>query len=335
MPESSLQQSPQGLAEPFDRILRNFGTSAPQISTVVAIVLGSLQFEEFFNAGAWTVVAILMFSLVYLYRRQVPRRLSRATLYIVMFVVIATVPPLMLARNFRTLNEFAGWLHLHQIIGTAYASCVISLSLALLLTSYQHQERVSGWAFPPALEKSVDVQITGSKFFKSNVYFEMTPVELLPGFVVIDLLMDYKVTNRTDEQRDWGMHFRLSDPEGKFLEASFNGRDIDTGSPDYRIGRGVRVPCTLGSKKVGRVRFKVRQKYRLKDSEMLTSYTPATDMKLVLVESLPGFSFDVETLYYRKAQIERVGNRRIIALTEGILPFQGVRLNWEVSHAKV
>jgi putative exporter of polyketide antibiotics len=61
------------LESSFGEILKKeFGTGIPQIATVIAVVLGSLGLKPYFDAGAWTVIAVLCFALVFLYRHQLP-----------------------------------------------------------------------------------------------------------------------------------------------------------------------------------------------------------------------------------------------------------------------
>src|SRR5689334_12944008 len=87
--------SPKGeeaLTSAFGGILQQYGTSVPQISVVVAILIGSLTLDQYFNAAAWTTIAVLSFSTVYLFRRQIPRSLPKTSFNVAIFLLVTATP---------------------------------------------------------------------------------------------------------------------------------------------------------------------------------------------------------------------------------------------------
>src|ERR1044072_9451015 len=86
-------------ASAFRGIMGSFGAIVPQISTVIGIAIVSLGLCQYFDAGSWTIIAVLSFSLVYLYRRYIPRTVPTATLLVAFLFLTSGVVGFVLWRS--------------------------------------------------------------------------------------------------------------------------------------------------------------------------------------------------------------------------------------------
>ena len=125
-----VSRHPLSLESSFGDILKKeFGTGIPQISTVVAVVLGSLGLKEnVFSAGAWTVVAVLCFVAVFLYRHQIPSKLPKTTFLVVGFLAFFTSIGAFIYRMIADGVPFVQWEGEHINLVTAYFSFLTTTS---------------------------------------------------------------------------------------------------------------------------------------------------------------------------------------------------------------
>ena len=327
------QTAAQNLSGTFDNVLASFGTGVPQISTIVTVVLGSIGFDKYFNAGAWAIFSILCFGIVSFYRRQIPSSLLRTTAWAVAFVIIFGGLAIYQALSLGSAQGVTAWIEANKALATVYMSILFTLPLASLIISYQKQEEAEGLNLPVVLEEAVKDQLYRHPFYKSNVFYVLKITEVdAEGLVVVNE-MSYKVKNRTGSRQEWKMHYRLSDVRGRIDQVKCNDTIIQSSAFNYSIdndaiGRNVFIPVRLGPGDEASVYFRVTQKYRHSDGELYTSYTPATDLA-VRVENIPdGFYFELDPLHYQEEQRKESGKTKEIFLSRGVLPYQGVRVSW-------
>jgi len=103
---------------------------------------------------------------------------------------------------------------------------------------------------------------------------------------------------------------------------------IDPEILDYKIGRGVNIPQHIQSGETASVYFKVKEQFRLQDFELYTSYYPATDLTVRVKNPFDELQFDFEVLYFLNVSPIKKGDQIEIYFDKGILPYQGLRLNW-------
>jgi hypothetical protein len=201
-----------------------------------------------------------------------------------------------------------------------------------------HQERVDvapralRVGYPLGIEKAVDTQLYGRPFYKSNVLYDIEVSELPNGALCFTVVMSYSVVNRSDSIKTWRTRYSFNRPElGKVLEAKLNGKDVDLEQPEFKDGRGLAIPSDL-SAHGGKleVYVKVEEEFAVEGSNYYTTYNPATDLKLILRDKLaPQIDFDFEIMYFWDAFPVIRGEHREVRLQDGLLPYQGVRLNWK------
>jgi TIR domain len=184
-----------------------------------------------------------------------------------------------------------------------------------------------GTGYPAAIEQAIGEQLLLQHFFKSQVTFRIVVDEVDDDSAWFVTELSYSVTNRTDSPHHWHIGKRLRRP-GSVCEVFFNGVRRDAEGLDNRDARGLRVPCLLEGGETGDVLVRVREEMRVPDSELYTSYYPATDLSVHVTFPESAIAFDVEQLYFMKVQPERGKGSLEVHLDRGILPYQGLRLNW-------
>ncbi len=222
------------------------------------------------------------------------------------------------------------WLKQHPIAITAYFSFLSSISLAILITSYRKQEKVLGLTYPARIEAAITKQLFSLDFYKEDVLFKIRAQDTDGSWVKFTTEMSYTVVNRTQSEKQWLMEYRFNKDSGVVKEARFNDEDIEFTDPQYDLGTGIHIPRLIQPGKSAKVYFKVEEEFRLRDSELYTSYYPASELKLVVLNESSKIKFHFEVLHFSeplkpKGQLE---NQKILYLKSGLLPFQGVRMNW-------
>lgn len=184
-----------------------------------------------------------------------------------------------------------------------------------------------GSGYPAPIEQAISEQLLLRHFFKSRVIFRVMVEDVKNDTATFLSELSYDVTNRTDSAQHWYIGRRIRRPSS-LREVYFNGLPRDADGLDNRDARGLRVPCLLEPGQTGSVLVRVREDMRVPDSELYTSYYPATDLLVHVAFPDKPISFDVEQLYFMKVQPERENGTLRVYMDRGILPYQGLRLNW-------
>lgn len=183
--------------------------------------------------------------------------------------------------------------------------------------------------FPQPIESAMVQQLHSRAFYKSRVRFEITVLSVAATHVATQTVLEYDVTNRTEEARYWDMEYKEASAGEGVVEARFRGQQLDPSVRDYRIGRGVSIRKLVEPGETAPVYFRAIEHYYHTDSELYTTYFPATDMKVVVVNPFPRLTFDFEVLYLGEVwPVIRDQDRMEVSVTTGILPYQGIRLHW-------
>lgn len=183
--------------------------------------------------------------------------------------------------------------------------------------------------FPQPIESAMVEQLHSRAFYKSRVRFEITVLSVAAAHVELQTVLEYDVTNRTEEGRYWDMEYKERGTGKGVVEVNYCGEVLDPRMRDYRIGRGVSIRKLIKPGETASVYFRAIEHFDLTDSELYTSYYPATDLRVVVVNPFPSLNFDFEILYLDEVwPVTRDQDRMEVSVTKGILPYQGIRLHW-------
>lgn len=183
--------------------------------------------------------------------------------------------------------------------------------------------------FPSRIESAAEDQLYGRSFYKTDVIFDVEVTEAeAPNSLYFESRMSYSVVNRTSVDQEWHTDYNFDRDSGSVLKAEFNGEPYDPEQRDFQAGRGISIRRVLAPREEGKAFIHVKERWPDRGSTFYTSYHPATDLKLVLRSQVPGLEFDFEVLYFRNARTIRKEQYWEVHLDRGLLPYQGVRLNW-------
>jgi hypothetical protein len=307
-----------------------FSTGVPQIATAVAVILGTLGLQQFgFNAGAWTVIAVFTFCLVFLYRRYVPSSLARMTAWMGSFFILAFSGAALLYHlrdpHFSSLDA---WLLGHPYGASAYASFVSTAILACLVTSYRKQELLGGH-YPVKIESALAGEFYSLPFYKKDVKFRIEMEEPDSSGIKVRTTHSYTVVNRTRSPREWRVQYNLNDKNGSFDRVVVGKTNIDLdGHPGYKTGRGIDIPVDV--KKEATIEIVVIDRFEARDSEIYTSYHPATDLRIEIKYPKECVRCYFDVLHSSRSEPKIVTAGKMLVL-EGLLPYQGARLYWNTT----
>jgi hypothetical protein len=183
--------------------------------------------------------------------------------------------------------------------------------------------------YPSTIESAIDEQLYSLQFYKEQVLFQIEVTDRSSNELEFITELSYLVTNRTNERHHWKMQKKFKYETGEALEVRFNDKIIDPEILEYRYGRGIRAPQIVEPGETSSIYFKMKERFRLPDFDLYTSYHPATDLKLVVSNPFENIQFDFEIFYFTDVVPQRIGNRTVVSFDNGILPHQGVRLNWK------
>jgi len=312
-----------------DILKDEFGTGIPQIATLVFIVLGSFQLQGF-NAGAWTIIAAACFFLVFMFRGQISSHLLRTAAGVLAFLALAAIGAwYMYSASSAVGKGFDEWLKGHPILLSAYFSFVTTTALACLVVSYRKQEKL-GQRYPDIIEAAVNSQLRSSNFYKKNVIFKIVVTRVDTSWVYFDTELSYEVVNRREDPQEWRAEYLLNDATGTFEEIKINASDYSPNDRKYRSGPLLFVPVSIPGNGRAEVSIKVKDRFRLVDSDIFTSYHPATDLTVQFSNEVPTIRLFFDTLHIPEYRPTTDGNVSSLTIPDGILPFQGVRVRWEV-----
>lgn len=117
--------------------------------------------------------------------------------------------------------------------------------------------------------------------------------------------------------------------KGKALELKFNEEWIDPNLKDIQNYRGIDIIKPIEPGERAFVYFKAEEFFRREDFELYTSWFPATNLKIIVENSFENLKFDFKSFYFTPIYPRTDGDKTEIHFDKGVLPFQGVRLEWK------
>jgi hypothetical protein len=187
------------------------------------------------------------------------------------------------------------------------------------------------------IENAIQRQLYDCAFYKTDLVFEIQATEVqsrdVPPKPILELTtqLSYTLVNRTSRKCKCEIKFPCPSRFAEIVRAEFNGKRYDLDQLDLWDQRGLCLHSELEGGKSGRVSITATEWWRIEDSVLLTSFEPATDLKVVVRWGAPNLSFDFEPQYTWDNEYDRKSESgaTVVRFTRGVLPNQGVRLNWK------
>jgi hypothetical protein len=304
---------------------REFNTGVPQIATLAAVVAGTFGVPNF-NAGVWTVIAIITFIAIFLFQRQIPSSVPRTAAYVLVLLGCTGATLLGLHFYWGSNVNLADWCATHANLTTALMSWGVTASIALLTVSYRKQQRW-GARYPDIIEEAVTNQLRSSSFYKRKVVFKIALQGSNEHSINFETTYSYEVVNRFEERNIWIAEYELNDATGEVIQVTIDGVPEDIHK--FAGSRLVRIPVSIDGNKARTVMIRVRDRFRTIDSDFYTSYHPATDLRVEFTNMKDSkLNIEFDTLHVSKHAPSTTGDTSFVQISDGILPFEGVRLRW-------
>lgn len=186
--------------------------------------------------------------------------------------------------------------------------------------------------FPGIINDSIKEQLNMCAFYREHMVYKIEVTDVSREWVTFTTELSHTVTNRTTQPQIYYMTYDLKDEDrGKVLEARFNDRVFDLSSKELRRKGRESIKQVIPPNTPGRIFFRARERFRLEDSEMYTTWMPASDLKVVIVTGKfkDRISFYSDSLYCEDAEERRSDDCIELMFNKGLLPYQGVRLYWK------
>jgi predicted phosphodiesterase len=184
--------------------------------------------------------------------------------------------------------------------------------------------------FPSKIERAVDEQLYNQPFYKSDVQFEVEISNATSGKISFETTMSYGVVNRTSEEKEWRFEYKFDHTSGTVEEIRVNGKALNVQQRDFHTNRGISIPVTVGAGKMMDLYLRIKEVWPDHGSTLYTSYTPATDLRVIVRCDTSDLDLDFEPLYFLDGwdKLHSKRNYYEILFDKGVLPFEGLRLNW-------
>lgn len=313
----------------FNGILKEFGTNIPQISIIITVIIGSLGFSQLFNAGAWTITTLLCFSVIFIFRRQISSNVKAYGIFSFLFILLGILLPLL---SF-TKAEIINIVNNQHILFSAYTSFFITIPLAIIIVSYRKQETEHGLTYPNEIQQAINNQILKSSFYKKEIKYIITFKELNTDHVLIQTFLKYTVVNRTKNENKWIAQLRTDDKTFMMKEFSINEEEVFFKDEKYRVNNGFRFEQMIPPKGEKIFQFLAEAKYPISGSEFYSTWDIATDEIVEIINPFEDIILNFEIRHDRYSEeslVKKMDNKYIIEFKDGLLPYQGLRLNWHL-----
>lgn len=184
--------------------------------------------------------------------------------------------------------------------------------------------------FPASIELAAEDQLYGRDFYKKDVKFEIDVSDAEDSRdLVFETRMSYAVVNRTATDREWRTEYNYDRAHGVILEANVDDEPYDPEQRDFQVGRGLSIRRMLAPHGVGKTYIHAKEHWPGRGSTFFTSYHPATGLSVIVRSHTPNVEFDFEILYFEDRRTIRNQSHWEMHLEKGLLPYQGVRMNWK------
>ena len=185
--------------------------------------------------------------------------------------------------------------------------------------------------FPRIINDSIKEQLDMCAFYRQDMVYKIEVTDVNGDWVTFTTEMWHTVTNRTVHPQIYYMTYDLKDERrGKLLEARFNNRVFDLSSKELRRKGYESIKQVIPPDVTGSIYFRASEQFRLDDSELYTTWMPASNLKVIIQNGKfkDRISFFSDSLYYEDAEESRSGESIELTFNKGLLPYQGVRLYW-------
>jgi hypothetical protein len=317
--------APEGDDGFVPRIVYEFGLKWAQLAAFSGLIFTLFGLDKWLNGGAWTLASICALGSVYAFRRAIRTGFPATTLlsltclaiYLVIIISVAMrygPPPDVLQRN--------------RVPGSLLLGYGVMTAFAVIILAYRRQETLFGGKYPQAIQNAIARCIVDQACYRQNQEWHLLFRESGPGNTSVVMTLTYELVNRTTRPLEQTLYLTPMRPAVRFIEASAGDIAFDVNDPRNRSAAGLQIPVEVGPAKVVPVRLSAEVAYWPSDSDLFASYLASTDLSLVVSNALPNVDVFVEVLATTRINSVQLETGRVWALKDGILPYQGFKVDW-------
>ncbi len=317
----------QTIPESFlGRVLKEFGLQWTHLFIISGVVVSAFGLDAYIDSSIWILGVVGAFCFVYIFNDYISGRFLLTFSLCVAAFGLAMVP-FALAPGHPVAEWFATVLP-NKGSRTLYWAFAVGAPLGVCLISYRRRESVRLLPLPDALRANVTEQVLQAVFLIERALYEIHLEKTEDGRVRFFFDLRFSILNRSTEPAEYRDVF---DPTGdlkEFYVAELGGRVVDVASPENRFGRGL----VLSHRAAGRARFEVHvagsSVFSPIEAELVGTYYPAVELEVTIRK--PPDDLQVSTQCLLKDNVEphvRANGDRVLAYTQGLLPYQGIRVH--------
>lgn len=205
-------------------------------------------------------------------------------------------------------------------------------SLGLQIPNFENMEKggciKSG--YPKMIERIIQRQFGQGAFFKTNIIYEVEFSKLLSDFVIINTKFSYDITNFSAKSQSRTTYFRTGEHNSQVISFKINNENkIYLNDPCFHTAHGFTVNHTIKPHETVSIYWHVMSHYHLIDSEFYITEVPSADLMLTVINDFDNIELSFEPNYYRDVHPLQKSKDITFSIKEGLLPYQGVRMNWK------
>ena len=207
---------------------------------------------------------------------------------------------------------------------------MIGVPIGVCILSYRKQAGTAYDALSPTLEKAVKESILESEFIYERVAYDISFRRLQSSDLVLNFDVIMNLRNRS---KNSALYEDIFDPAGfgkTFIFASVAGNAVNVTDRDRISLRGLRLTHRVQANGAFQVRVNGESTFHSRDSELVGVYLPCDQFSIIIRKPMDDLDIHVQSLLRNKLDPLLLPNGDIeIVYSDGMLPFQGVRLFWE------
>ena len=317
----------RGVGKFIDAVLSEFGTEWTQLTIVFGVVISVFRLD--IEPGIWVIGTALSFLASYLIRRSISGRFVLTT---ALAVAIASLAFWALERFWSDISAGVSGSD-RSVIWSLALSIIIALPIGISILSYRAQEHFRVVSLPrPLLAKMAEQVDHADLLFRDVCYvvkLEQPPALKKMSEVRVHFHMTFTMVNRRRDTRTFSVPI---DPthkrDVKFKHLRINGEPVDTSDNEIRSGIGLKPTVKLAAGEAAEFDFAVSAIQSEIGTEFYSIYGPADSMRIELKPAPSSLDVQVSKWTMLDMETEIDGDYRTFKFSEGVLPFQGIRLMW-------
>jgi hypothetical protein len=311
------------------KLLQEFGLQWTHLALLSGVVFSSFHLEMYLNPGLWMLGTLAAFSMVYLFRDTISDNFLRVSIWSVLIGMILLFAPLaVLIRLHQDVPELIKqW---SQAV-TIYLAMAIGIPVGIMILSYRKRDDFQRMPLSPRLAQAVKEAASQSDFVHESVIYE---IEFLPTEakdVVMRFTAKMNLVNRSKRMATYKDVFDPAGRNKKINYATIKGQPVDTEDPDRIFQRGLLLTHEAQPSETFEVVVSGESTFYGRDSELVGVYLPSSSLTVRVKKPPPNLSVNVQSLLPKKIDSKPQPTGDILfEYAEGVLPFQGTRLFWEL-----